>query len=79
MKKMDERNLQLLNETIEVGEQFSARQALEKMVLHLSSLGRSTMYVPHANRLSHILRQSSQYKVHERNASRSHTMYERIN
>jgi len=79
MKKMDERNLQLLNETIEVGEQFSARQALEKLVLLLTTRGRSTVYVPHANRLSHILRQSPQYKVHEKNASRSHTMYERIN
>jgi|TARA_A200000159_G_C7333569_1_gene344071 hypothetical protein len=79
MKKMDERNLRLLNEATVIGEYFSARQALEKLMNILITKKQSTKYVPHANRLSHILRLSNHYKVHEKNATRSHTMYERIN
>ena len=79
MKKMDERNLRLLNKATTVGEHFSARQALEKLMNCLITNGQSTKYVPHVNRLSYILRLSNHYKVHEKSATRSHTMYERIN
>ena len=78
MKKMDERNLRLLDEATEVGDYFSARQALEKLMNHLIIKGQSTKYVPHVNRLSYILRQSSHYKVYEKGGIQSHTMYERI-
>ncbi len=79
MKKMDERNLRLLNEATTVGEHFSARQALEKLMYILITKKQSTKYVPHANRLSYILRASHNYRVHEKSATRSHTVYERIN
>ena len=79
MKKMDERHLRLLNESIVVGDQITARQALEMLMSNLITKGQSTKYVPHVNRLSYILRTSNHYRVHEKSASRSHTMYERIN
>jgi len=79
MKKMDERNLRLLNEATTVGEHFSARQALEKLMNILITKKQSTKYVPHTNRLSYILRASHNYRVHEKSATRSHTVYERIN
>ena len=79
MKKMDERNLRLLNEETTIGEHFSARQALEKLMNILITKKQSTKYVPHANRLSYILRASHNYRVHEKNATQGRTMYERIN
>ena len=63
MKQMDVRNIKALMEIMGEDEEFTAREAMDRLVTYRQDTGGSLMFVPNVNRMSYILKRSDAFAI----------------